>query len=51
MIWSSLNAFVFIFYFIFLCISGDVTVDVIDEVAIDLSQFISSTGAVASSGM
>lgn len=41
----------FFILFIYLCISGDVTVDVIDEVAIDLSQFISSTGAVASSGM
>lgn len=30
---------------------GDVIVDVTDEVATDLSQFISSTDAVASSGM
>lgn len=33
------------------CFPGDAEVDVIEEVAIDLSEFISGTDAVASSGM
>lgn len=34
----------------FLFIPGDVIVDVTEEVALDLSHFISSTHAIASSG-
>lgn len=33
------------FHVVSSCVSGDVLVDVIDEVAFDLSQFISSTDA------
>lgn len=43
--------FVLFFFVFFLCIPGDAVVNVIDEVATDLSQFILSTDAVASSGM
>lgn len=43
---GSLNVFKSI-----LCFPGDAEVDVIEEVATDLSRFISSTDAVASSGM
>lgn len=43
--------FIFVFVFFFFFIAGDIIVDLNDEVATDLSQYISSTDAVSSSGM
>lgn len=51
MFYTDLNFELFKNGFVYSCISGDVVVDVIDEVAADTSPFISIIDSVAPSGI